>query len=154
MLKPKHSIFLILPLAAINATHAQAAPIPVQSFTKDANGVTVRMNPGLLKLQVCDARTVRVLYMPADQLPPKSFVITRDWKPVAFKTAQDAKSLTVSTANLRVVVNKATGAVTFLDAAGKTLLAEAADGGKNAHANPSWHRTDPHRSADFPKPDR
>ncbi len=127
----KHTLLLTFPLAISGALQAQSAPIPVKAFVKNADGLTVQMNPGLLRLKVCDARTVRVLYTPDDKIPvPKSYVITRQWKPVAFKTQQDAKSITLSTGSLRVVVNKTTGAVTFLDAAGRTLLAETANGGK------------------------
>ncbi len=116
---------------ALAAVSAGAAPIPVQSFSKDADGVTLRMSPGVLKLQVCDADIIRVFYSPAAQVSPaKSFVITREWKPVSFKVRENPKEVTVSTARLRVVVNRATGALTFLDAAGKPLLMEAADGGK------------------------
>ena len=131
MLNSKSSLFLILPFALTRTIQSQASPIPVQSFARDADGLTIRMKPGVLKLQVCDPSTVRVLYAPGDKLPTtKSFVITREWKPTPFKTQQDAKSITLSTAKLRVVLNRATGALTFLDTAGHTLLAEAANGGK------------------------
>ncbi len=131
MLTAKHTFSLVFALATLGAARSQAAPIPVESFTKNADGVTVAMNPGVLKLQVYTSKTIRVLYTPGEELPTtKSFVITRDWQAVPFKIRQDARSITLSTASVRTVLNRATGALTFFDASGRTILAETADGGK------------------------
>lgn len=103
----------------------------MESVTKAPDGVTFDMKPGVLKLEVCDAQTVRVVYSPAEKLPAlQSFVVTRNWTPVPFDLEQGEKTVTVSTDRMRVTVDKATGALTFLDKSGRVLLAEAADGGK------------------------
>jgi len=120
---------LLAAILLVSALHA--TPIPVKSFIKNDDGITLSMDPGVLKLQVCDARIVRVVYAPTESLPQtKSFVITREWKPVPFEVKADAKSVALSTGTFHVVVSRATGAVTFLDATGHIILAEAADGGK------------------------
>jgi hypothetical protein len=122
---------LRLALAALLTTALHAAPIPVKSFTKDSDGITLCMKPGVLKLRVCDERIIRVVYTPTESLPQtKSFVITHEWKPVPFEVTEDANSVALSTGKLRVAMNRGTGAVIFLDSTDRTLLAEAADGGK------------------------
>src|SRR5690242_14226161 len=86
----------------ILAGSASAAPIPVRSFSKDADGVLFQMKPGVMKLQVCDARTVRVVYSPTEQIPPtKSIVITRAWQPVTFEVEGNAQTVIVSTGKLK-----------------------------------------------------
>ena len=48
-----------------SVTAFSAASIPVQSFHKDADGVTLTMSPGTMKLTVCSDSIVRVMYSPA-----------------------------------------------------------------------------------------
>ena len=113
-----------------------AAPIAVQSFHKDADGVTLTMSPGKMKLTVCSDAIVRVMYSPTTALPAgQEFVVTnRSWKSVSFKVADSNGKLTVTTGKLKVAVDKMSGAVAFYDVADKLLLAEPADGGKTMTA--------------------
>lgn len=41
-----------------------AAPLPVRSVQKDASGVTMKLGPGLLRLEVCDDRTIHITSSP------------------------------------------------------------------------------------------
>ncbi len=113
-----------------------AASIPVQSFQKEADGVTLAMTPGKMKLTVCSDSIVRVMYSPAATLPAgQDFVVTNhSWKKTSFKVADSSGKLTLTTGKLKVAVDKATGAVAFYDASGKLLLAEPAAGGKTMTA--------------------
>ena len=107
------------------STPSQAAPAPVISSQREADGVTFRLNPGVLKLQVCTDKIVRVVAAASDSLPTnKSFVVIAEWKRTPFKLDETKTSFTVRTKSLLVRVDKADGAVTFADAAGKVLLAE------------------------------
>jgi alpha-D-xyloside xylohydrolase len=109
-----------------------AASIPVQSFHKDADGVTLTMSPGKMKLTVCSDSIVRVMYSPTATLPAgQDFVVTKhSWPSTAFKVADTGAKVTVTTHKLKVAVDRATGAVAFYDASGNLLLAEPAAGGK------------------------
>ncbi|HEX5399637.1 MAG TPA: TIM-barrel domain-containing protein, partial [Verrucomicrobiae bacterium] len=109
-----------------------AAPIPVLSYHKDPDGVTLAMSPGKMKLTVCSDRIVRVMYSPTATLPAgQNFAVTNhSWPRTSFKVADAGGRVTLTTRQLKVDVNKASGAVTFYDAAGKPLLAEPAGGGK------------------------
>ena len=57
---------VIVAIAAAIASTSPAASIPVQSYQKDSDGVTLTMSPGKMKLTVCSDSIVRVMYSPAD----------------------------------------------------------------------------------------
>ena len=129
-------VFAISLLAGVTTPCAFAASIPVQSFHKDADGVTLTMSSGKMKLTVCSDSIVRVMYSPAATLPAgQDFVVTNhSWKKASFKVADSSGELTLTTGKLKVAVDKATGAVAFYDAAGNLLLAEPVTGGKTMTA--------------------
>ena len=52
-----------------SVTALTAASIPVQSYREDADGVTLTMSPGKMKLTVCSDSIVRVMYSPNAALP-------------------------------------------------------------------------------------
>jgi alpha-D-xyloside xylohydrolase len=127
--------FAISLVAGVMTPCAFPASIPVQSFHKDADGVTLAMSPGKMKLTVCSDSIVRVLYSPTATLPAgQDFVVANHWQPVSFKVADAGGKITVSTRKLKVAVDKATGAAAFSDASGNLLLAEPAAGGKTMTA--------------------
>ncbi|HLZ53383.1 MAG TPA: glycoside hydrolase family 31 protein, partial [Verrucomicrobiae bacterium] len=109
-----------------------AARIPARSVHTDADGVTLAMSPGRMKLTVCSDSIVRVMYSPTEALPPgQDFTVTNhSWPHTSFQVADADGKLTLTTRKLKIAVDKATGAVTFYDVAGKLLLAEPAGGGK------------------------
>ena len=108
-----------------------AAPVPVRSVQKDASGVTMKLESGVLRLEVCDDRTIHVICSPTDKLPEKKeFVVNRQWTPVPFEWREEGSRLILRTARMGVEVDRATGVLTFVDAAGKTLLQEPPDGGR------------------------
>ncbi len=105
--------------------------IPVTSVQTDADGATLTMSPGKLKLTVCSDSVIRVMYSPTATLPTgQTFVTKQTWPAATFQVTQSASSVTVATAKTKVVVNKTTGALQFFDATDRLLLEEPADGGK------------------------
>ncbi len=119
-------------LAISGATSGRAASIPVQSFQKDRDGVSLKMSPGSMKLTVCSDDIIRVMYSPNQALPAgQNFVVTNHaWPKTAFQVADSGGNIAISTRKVKAVINKATGAVSFLDSSNQLLLAEPADGGK------------------------
>ncbi|HXS68512.1 MAG TPA: glycoside hydrolase family 31 protein [Candidatus Polarisedimenticolia bacterium] len=109
-----------------------AAPIPVQSFNKEADGVVFTMSPGKLKLTVCSDSIVRIMYSPGTNLPSgQDFVVTnRSWPKKSFQVAEAGEKIVLSTEKLKVAVDKGSGALAFFDAADHLLVSEPADGGK------------------------
>jgi alpha-D-xyloside xylohydrolase len=116
---------------------AEAAAIPVTSVTQDATGVTFGMTPGSMRIDVCTDGIIRVRYgltnpVPVD--PNMSFLVNKTWSTAAFTETETANDVTIVTSKLQVKVTKSTGAVTFLDAGGATVLQETAAGGKTMTA--------------------
>ena len=138
-------LHMLLLTASCSPLVLQAAPIPVRSVKKDARGVTLKLESGTLRVLVCSESIVRVVYSPIDSLPmPESFVVTHKWEPISFQQSESIDAVTISTSKLTVKVAKGSGAITFLDRTGKTLLQEPANGGKTMTAakvneEQSWH---------------
>ena len=101
--------------------------------SRSANGVMVRPDGGQARvvcLQVMGDAIVRVRATSADALPEKQqslMVVPQTAKPKCDISETDV-AVTVRTSRMQAVVNKQTGALSFLDAKGKPLLREARDG--------------------------
>ena len=111
-----------------------AAEIPVTSVTKDATGVTLGMTPGSMRIDICTDGIVRVRYSLQSTMPVDnnmSFLVTKEWSAVGFTQTETASDVSIVTSKIQVKVNKATGALAFLDAGGATVLQEATNGGKS-----------------------
>jgi alpha-D-xyloside xylohydrolase len=125
----KPPLILLFPFLA---TATLAAPMAVKSFEKDSDGVTFALQPGTLRIQVCADKIFRVVCSPTDKIPPlENFVVIRHWQPVPFTVHETADAVCVGTRKLQARVERSSGAVTFLDAAGGVLLQEPGDGGKS-----------------------
>ncbi len=132
-MKRNFEIFTIVYLLACCAAASLtiAAPLPVRSFQKDASGVTIKLKSGALRLEVCDDRTIHVIYGLKDKPPEKKeFVVIRQWMPARFQWREEPSQFILRTARMGVTVNRTTGALTFVDAAGKILVQDPADGGR------------------------
>ncbi len=118
-------------IGSLAGCFAVAAPLPVQSAQKDTSGVTIKLTSGLLRLDVCDERTIHVTCSPTDKLPEeKEFVVNRKWTPVPFEWQEEPSQLILRTSRTGVEINRATGVLTFIDSSGKTLLQEPTEGGR------------------------
>jgi alpha-D-xyloside xylohydrolase len=128
----RHSkIYPFVCLLACGLVALLAAPHPVRSVQKDASGVTVKLGSGLMRLEVCDDRTIHVIHSPKDKLPEKrELVVIRQWTPSRFQWREEPSQFILRTERMGVRVNRATGVLTFVDAAGKMLLQEPPDGGR------------------------
>ncbi len=99
---------------------------------KDKAGVTVLMDSGVLRLDVCAENTLRVRYTTADQLPEKQeFSVIRKWEPVPFDWREGDDTLVLRTKRGGAAIARATGALRFLDADGNPILQEPETGGRS-----------------------
>ena len=98
----------------------------VMSFKKDADGVTCRLDKGLLKVKICFDNMIEVKYTTLPLFLNKpSLVITNDWKTVpGFSVSDNATEISISTSKLKVFINKQTNAIKYTDLSGNTILAE------------------------------
>lgn len=100
------------------------------SFTKDAQGITVPLPYGFAKqvrLQLYAEDIVRVTATPQTDFAnlPDYLMVVAEPQAVAFEVEETADSVELRTRKLRARVDRQTGAVTFFDAKGKRMLAEA-----------------------------
>ncbi len=100
-----------------------------ENFTKTADGVVVTPAQGPAKrvqLQVMSDRIVRVTAIPVESLllPESLAVVAKPASDVKFTVDSAGGKVVLKTAQVTAEVTLATGVVNFLDASGKTLLAE------------------------------
>ncbi len=115
-------------LAAMTVAVAGCAK-KLDNFEKTGDGVIVTPASGPAKrvrLQVMSDRVVRVTAVPAEslELPESLAVIAKAAGDVKFDVATTDSAVSVRTSQLTAEVNASTGAVRFLDANGKEVLAE------------------------------
>lgn len=104
--------------------------IPVVSVQSDADGATLQMNPGTLKLQVFSPRVIRVAYSATNSIPTNSLAVIATPTNSGWTLTQTAGEVRLATTQVEVRVNRGTGAVAFYDTNGLPLLTEKSGGGK------------------------
>lgn len=113
------------------AARASANPMPVQSIEREANGLTLKLDPGILRLEVCSEHAVRISYSPGAAMPTRQdFSVVEQWLPVPFTVSEGKGVVTLSTGSVSVKVDRGTGALTFADGSGRVFLQERTTGGK------------------------
>ena len=122
--------FLMMVSALLTAGTAMAAEVQTSG-----NCVTIRPDGGQAKvicLEVMNDNIIRVRATSKDALPdkPASLMIVPQTAPAkgSYTINDEGDQVTVKAKNVKAVVEKATGEVTFFDAEGKQLLKEAKDG--------------------------
>ncbi len=112
----------------IVATLCAAQPeAPAATVTQQASGIVMHRGEETLRLSVCGAGVLHVVAGPGD---PQAASPAEPWllhgcEPAPFQFSEDAKTATLRTAQLQVTIQLATGQLTFLNAAGDSLLAES-----------------------------
>jgi alpha-D-xyloside xylohydrolase len=110
------------------AVHAAAAPSPAK-VEREADGVGVHLAAGDLWVQVLSDTVVRVMFAtPGDFLGPSIDVVPHAGMTSGWKVVEVPGAVTLATSKIRVTVDKKSGAVSFADAAGRAIAAEAAGG--------------------------
>ena len=122
----------ILMMAAALLMTAMVMATTVQT---DACGVTIRPDGGqakVIRLEVINDHIIRVRATSAAELPvkPASLMIVPQKAPAkgSFVVSEEGETVIVKARNVKAVVAKATGEVSFFDASGKALLKEAKGG--------------------------
>ena len=104
-------------------------------FTRNGNSVTIQIDhpskdgAKLVCLEVVNDNIIRVRATCEEAFPEKqSLIVLPQKSKVAFDVTEDDQKVFVKARNVQAVVEKKDGRVTFLDASGKQLLKEAANG--------------------------
>ncbi len=111
------------------------AMVMAKTVQTDACGVTIRPDGGqakVIRLEVINDHIIRVRATSAAELPvkPASLMIVPQKAPAkgSFVVSEEGETVIVKARNVKAVVAKATGEVSFFDASGKALLKEAKGG--------------------------
>ncbi len=115
-------------LATAAPAWSQWTPMnPVTSLQKRAEGIVLPLQTGYLKLQVCTDSIVRVRYALTGAFPdaPDPVIVKSSWEAVPWSVAESDAAITLSTARLKLVVEKRDAAISFRSADGRSLLQEA-----------------------------
>ncbi len=125
-MKMKH-LYILLPLLLLGC-----AKVPVKVSTPD----------GTLVLQPLTERSIRVQMIPEGAVLPEELVYTEKVSTPDYRITKTETEVELSTAALTARYNKADGTLTFLDAAGNTLLSEIPGGREVKRADigdtPAW----------------
>ena len=132
---------VILVLVTSSFTWAEnQSGFAVKESHPDGNGITLHMVSGTMRVEVCGDSVVHVVASPTSEIPtPKVPIVTQPCRANGLQL-KTGKVISLSTAALTVLVNRSSGAVSFLSNDGKSVLTEPAHGGK-AFEVPSVYET-------------
>jgi len=113
-------LLVILPPIAREAQAQWNPPNPVASFTQITDGLELHQTAGVLRLQVVTPAILHITYgpetnpaTPGPEHPSDGVIVKRDWPPAQFSVESDEKSVTLETAQIRAVIDRKTGALTY-----------------------------------------
>lgn len=113
-------IFIMLSCIYLQSSCANFPPIK-----RSSHSVIISLREGSLKLQPCTSGIIRVSYDPTGCFAlNRSLVVNARWQPVEFQVVENRTEIEIITSDLRVFVNRKTGAVRFFDIDGKRLFQE------------------------------
>jgi len=113
-------------VAAFAVSLAMAAPV---EYIRQPDGVRMKIDGGTLRIQFWSPEIVRVSYAPGEVLPEsKSFSVVSMPSKVSLKQEESRDAFSIASEKVQVRIDRQTGAVNFLDRAGRELLEEAAHG--------------------------
>ncbi len=111
---------LLLLMTAISAANAS-----VKSYKKEANGLLFRLDKGLMKVTICRDDIIEVKYTIFNDFVSKpSLIVNAKWSLPSFKVSEDKNKVIITTAKLKVIINKFTNNVTYQDLYGKEITSE------------------------------
>jgi alpha-D-xyloside xylohydrolase len=114
--------------APIAAVAQWNPPNSVVSFEKKANGIEIHQKDGVLKFEVNAPDVLHVTYSPLEAnqpaRPSDHVVIKTDWPAASFDVSQDEKSVVLTTAKLKVAIERQSGSIHYRGADGKQLTTD------------------------------
>jgi alpha-D-xyloside xylohydrolase len=136
-------LFTLLPFAR-EALAQWNPPNPVLSFTQTTDGLEIHQTAGILRLQVVSPAILHVTYGPetVPEHPSDGVVVKRDWPPAQFTVESDQKSITLTTAQIKAIIERQSGSLSYKSLDGhnlttdnyRQLQAAEVNGEKTSHA--------------------
>jgi len=91
------------------SSSAQWNPLnPVRSSQKDTSGLTIFLEKGVLRFEVCSDSMIRVLYSPGREFPQAAnyVVVKSDWRSSPFEASENAAEITLTYDGRRVEIRR------------------------------------------------
>ena len=118
-------------LALLLSTNPSYSASYVQSFERNASGVTLYSASGALSVEVCSDSIIHVVASPTRKIPAAIVpTVVHPCEDSAFKVVSDKAAIIIQTHGLQVSVDRASGTLRFLSSDGKTILSEPTGGGR------------------------
>jgi len=117
-------------------TAANFVTASITTFKKDADGITCKLDKGIMKIKILTDDIVEVKYTALETFSSKiSLVINNKWKhQPKFSVKENQNEIVISTGKLKIKVTRSTSSITFTDLKDVVILAEDASGGKSMRA--------------------
>jgi alpha-D-xyloside xylohydrolase len=148
--RTSHSLALFAPMIAlllvtISSSAQWNPPNPVTSFSQISDGLEIHQSSGVLRIQVTASAILHITYGPEASVPehPSDGVITkRDWPPAQFTVESNDKSITLTTSQVKAVIERESGTLAYKTLDGRTLTTDSyrqlipaeVNGEKTSHA--------------------
>jgi alpha-D-xyloside xylohydrolase len=100
---------------------------PVVAVQPQSDGAIFTMKTGKLRVQLCSESIVHVLYSPTSSFPlsrPDPIVIKTTWPSTKFIVQTNYDNVTLTTSQLKIIVAKQDGAITYRNIDGNQLVKE------------------------------
>jgi alpha-D-xyloside xylohydrolase len=116
-------------LLLISVVSIKSAKASIISYIKNADGVIFKLDKGLMNVRICKADLVEVKYTIFNTFPQKnSLVVNNLWiEKSPFAVADHYGQIVITTAKLKVVINKVTNAVTYTNLNGAVITSETTE---------------------------
>jgi alpha-D-xyloside xylohydrolase len=98
----------------------------VRSYKQEASGVVFTLDKGLMTVKICKDDLVEVKYTVLDKLASKaSLIVINEWKSKPkFKVNETGNEIIITTAKLKIVVDRTSNAIRYTDLQERIILAE------------------------------
>jgi alpha-D-xyloside xylohydrolase len=119
------SVLLCTSVFVPERAHAQWNPLnPVTGLQRQADGVQLALEKGVMRLQVCSESIIRVRYSMAKFPPahPDLVVIKNTWPATKWELQSSDDAIVLSTAQIKATISRKDSSITFQDSAGKRLF--------------------------------
>ncbi len=121
-------LFLIATFLFPFMTPAQWVPVnSVVSVQQQSDGALLQLQRGYLRFRVCTDSIVRVIYSLEATVPEHTdfLIVKTEWPHATFTLeTSDAKTVTLGTAQLNILITREDSSLQFLDAQGNTIAKE------------------------------
>ncbi len=118
-----------LAIFIVSMSLSTIAAATIISYQKNADGVSCKLDKGLLDIRVCKADIIEVKYTVLNALPIKnSLVVNNPWlEKSSFYISDNNGQITITTASLKINIDKASNAITYTDLKGRVISSETAE---------------------------